>query len=133
MMVGSPYIGVNVGAWHAGRVSNPSAKLKKNRLGQYINPNKYDRHRDLTDAAHWPHAGTGSVLARACEGYCDTQPDPIRPGARRRSPRDFRGEECPGPIKADSLLMSEEEQIAQLRELISQLTKKVVELLATKK
>jgi N-acetyl-anhydromuramyl-L-alanine amidase AmpD len=29
------------GAWHAGRVLNPTAKLKKNLWGGYINPNYY--------------------------------------------------------------------------------------------
>lgn len=31
----------NMGAWHAGRVDSPTAKLKKTIIGTYVNPNKY--------------------------------------------------------------------------------------------
>lgn len=95
------------GAWHAGRVLNPTAKLlKKNWLGSYINPNYYSYGIEVScmpPAAPTPMQLTAlkeRLKERLTLFQLPTDRDHVI-GHREI----FSGKTCPGPINLDQIVI----------------------------
>lgn len=95
------------GAWHAGRVLNPTAKLlKKNTTGVVINPNYYTigievslRPPAIAGAAQW------SSLKELIKELCAKHNIPIDRDHIIGHKEIYSGKTCPGTINVDQLVV----------------------------
>ncbi len=114
-------------AWHAGRVDKPTAKLKKNLVGSYVNPNLYSIGIEVSlRASEKMSPEQNASLVELVQEMAKQYSIPVDRDHVVGHKEIFSLKTCPGTINVDDVVASAKPQTAETNDDIK---KQIIDLL----